>query len=123
MSGDVSRLQVPSLPNAKTQRKVPKPFARPSIQIGAGIPPSERREWTIVPSQDIRVGDIVPGIGRVFSVNEQLDAPRYKSGLTAEQIVEKVAWTVTVSGGAQNVRVFQGGEEVWCYTVTRKVAE
>lgn len=123
MSGDVSRLQVPSLPNAKTQRKVPRPFARPSISIGAGIPQSERREWAIVPAQQIRVGDIVPGIGRVFSVSEQLDAPRFKSGLTAEQIVEKVAWTVTVSGGANNIKVFQGGEEVWCYTATRKAAE
>lgn len=122
MSGDVSRLPIPSLPNAKVQRKVPKPFARPSISIG-GVAPAERREWTIVPAQNIRVGDIVPGIGRVFAVNEQLDAPRYKSGLTAEQIVDKVAWTVTVSGGVNNVRVFQGGEEVWCYTATRQVAE
>src|SRR5690242_18830325 len=92
----IEGIKLPSLPNATVRRKIPNAFHRPSISIGAGYPPGEKREWRTIVAQDIATGDIVPGIGRVFSVNEQL--------ITTPDVV----WTVTVTGGVGNTRTYQG---------------
>lgn len=116
MTADITRIPVPSLPKGQVRRKIPKPFARPSITIGAGIPPADRREWAEVPAGDIRVGDIIPGIGRVFAVNNVLEVPRAGSGLAPEEIAGRVKWTATISGGADNTRTYHGSDIVWAFT-------
>lgn len=117
---DVNRLAIPSLPSARTRSKFrPKPFARKSITINASIPPAERREWTTVAVTDIKVGDIVPGVGRVFEVKESIHTPRAHSGLTAAEIADQISWTVTIKGGVSNERIYQGNDTVWAFTSGR----
>lgn len=111
----ISRIPVPGLPNGRVQRKIPKPFARPSITIG-GCEPTERREWANVPAHQLRAGDIVPGIGRLFEVTEGVTSPAYNSGLPWREVADLVSWTVTVKGGVANTRTYQGGEAVWAFT-------
>lgn len=103
MSADITRIPVPSLPKGQVRRKIPKPFARPSISVGAaGSPAVERRYWQIVNVVDLKVGDIVPGIGRVFELIEKFDS-------------DDRSWTMTVKGGLDNIRVYGGNETVWAF--------
>lgn len=93
----------PPISNTRIQRKMPSPFQRPSVSVGTA--PEVRREWRTVNVQDIKIGDIVPGIGRVFAVNESFD-------------VSAQLWIVTVRGGTDNVKVYQGAEQAWVFART-----
>lgn len=113
---EINRINIPKVPNVRVGKKMPKPFARPSITIGASIPSSERREWTEVPAGDIRVGDIVPGLGRIFSVSTTVDAPRHGSSLSPAEIADRVVWSVTLAGGVNNTRTYHGSDTIWAFT-------
>lgn len=103
------QLNSPRAPQVR--KKMPAPFARPSITIGGS--PIERKSWKTVQSQDIKVGDIVPGVGRVYEVNEVVDRSVM---LTSNP--PQFPWTVTVKGGLGNVKTYQGGELVWAFTAS-----
>lgn len=111
----IERLPVPSLPNATVRKKMPAPFSRPSITIGAAAA-ADRREWRVIPVGQVREGDIVPGIGRVSEVIEHIDTPAAGSGQTPQEIAAQVAWTVVVVGGLDNTRVYPGDATVWAFT-------
>lgn len=113
---EIQRLPVPSLPNGSVRRKIPAPFTRPSITVGGGASPQERRDWKVVPARDIQTGDIIPGVGRVSDVHEDLQAPEFNSGRSWREVADAVSWTVTITGGLDNIRVYQGGETVWAFT-------
>jgi hypothetical protein len=98
------RIDVPSLPNGRVQKKIPTPFARPSISIG-GAGPVEKREWRAVLACKLAEGDIVPGVGVLDTVDEQVT--------TADDI--EIRWTVTVTGGDDNRRSFDGNDQVWAF--------
>jgi hypothetical protein len=98
---EINRINIPKVPDVRVGKKMPKPFARPSITIGAGT--RERREWVTCKIIDIRPGDILPGVGLVSTVSEKLDT-------------EAKSWTVTVTGGLDQTRVYQGNETVWAFT-------
>lgn len=94
------------------RRKMPAPFARPSISVGASGP---RREWHTIAADQLREGDIVPSVGRLVGVKELLSAPPANSGLTSQQIIDQTTWTVTVVGVDGAVRIYQGGEPVFAF--------
>lgn len=107
----IERIPVPSVSSQpRVQRKMPAPFQRPSISIGT--PREARREWRSVLACDIKVGDIVPGLGRIYDVHERVDRFR----LAVPGSPEQVRWFVVLSGGVSNVRTYQGNETVWAFT-------
>lgn len=63
-----ARIDVPRLPSGRVQRKMPAPFARPSISIG--VPPHQQREWRHVLACDLGEGDTVPGLGLLGVIRE-----------------------------------------------------
>jgi hypothetical protein len=109
----INRIPVNNLPNGRVVRKVPKPFARPSITIGT--PPTERREWRTVRAYEIREGDVIPGLGMVTRAEEINSSPKAGSGLDPEVIADSVVWQVYVWAGEDNMATYQGNTEVWCF--------
>jgi len=85
---------------------MPDPFRRPRIDLDGAR--HERREWRHILASDIRTGDIVPGIGRVHTVDEDL------SVLSSPDIAT-TSWTIAVTGGVNNRRVFNGQELVMVF--------
>ena len=94
----VSRIPVPTIPNGRIQRAIPKPFARPSITIGGTAAGEPWRAWRTVVAHAVKAGDIVADFGRVTVVSDQVQAPVYRSGLTASQIADELTWVVTLIG-------------------------
>jgi hypothetical protein len=117
MSTDITRL--PATPGgARVQRTIPAPFQRPSITVGGSA--AARRTWTQVPAYQLREGDIIPGVGRLYRVEEHHQAPAFGSGLSTAQIVDQITWTVTVTGGLNNTRTYQGNESVYAFTANHE---
>jgi hypothetical protein len=85
---------------------MPRPFQRPSVHVAGAPAASLRREWREIPVTDVRAGDVVPGIGLVESVSE--DVSENVSGRT---------WTVTLVGGDGNLMVLPGEHTVNAFTV------
>lgn len=50
----------------RIRKKIPKPFARPSITIGAGA--AIKREWRETPIKLVRRGDTVASCGEVDTI-------------------------------------------------------
>ncbi len=106
-----TRIDVPGGPGGSIRRKIPAPFARPSISIGDSGP---RREWRRVAADELKIGDIVPSVGRLVQVHEEVYVPS-ASEYTLEGIAELTSWTVTVIGVEGTVRVYQGHEVVFAF--------
>lgn len=99
----------------KIRQKMPQPFQRPSITIGGGAN-RVAREWRLVKATEIREGDIVTGVGRVFSVEEKVEMPERLTFTDSVTYTGDLSfWTVVVRGGADNVRLFQGNDEVFAF--------
>lgn len=98
------------LSKPQVSKKMPAPFSRPSITIGGASGP--KREWRTVRVVDLREGDIVPGIGRLYAVAERIhdDNDNYN-------------WTVLVTGGLNLTRVYAGNDTVWAFTVAGTATE
>ncbi len=84
----------------KVRRTIPAPFQRPSITIGGTT--GLKREWRHRLACDLVSGDTVPGVGIVDSVVEDVD-------------FEGRVWTITVTGGEANTKVFKGTDTVWVF--------
>jgi len=105
----------PRDPGVRVRAKMPAPFARPCISVG-GPEDGVTRVWRSVVARNLGVGDLIPGVGKVHHVHETVLAPQHDSGLSAESIVERILWTVTVHGGNNNTARYRGDEMVWCFT-------
>ncbi len=97
---DIERIPVPATPPATIRRKMPEPFTRPRLVIGG--PDGPKREWRTIPAYDLSIGDIVPGVGRLYKVDETTYLPEGR-------------WVVEVEGGLDNRRSFGGEELVFAY--------
>lgn len=49
---------------------IPKPFVRDSVSLGGA-----KKSWRHVPAQEIRVGDLVAGVGLVKSISRSGGMP------------------------------------------------
>lgn len=87
----------------RVQRRIPPPFARPSVNLGQE--PGVRRDWRNVPVAAIRAGDLIPGIGLVTLVK------------TAFNVEAQMPYTVTIEGGEDKVHTFAGNDMVYAFTV------
>lgn len=75
--------------SGRPSKKLPTPFSRPRIEIG-GSGKSEKRDWHWISANELEVGDIVAGEGRVDEIRTQfqegtewrmyLRTPRYPHG-------------------------------------------
>lgn len=111
-----SRITVPS-GNAgvpQIRKKIPAPFARPSISVGSSGP---RREWRTVEAHQLKAGDIVPSVGRLASVHEEYYMPTAEEARAMEPlaVLDHYKWDVTVRGVEGNTRVYQGHEPVFAF--------
>jgi hypothetical protein len=98
---DFSRIPVPANPPARIQKKMPGRFQRPRINLGGT---TVQRHWRNVLACDLVDGDILPGIGRVHTITETVGGDPTQA-----------RWTVTVVGGVDNTRVFDGNELVFAF--------
>ncbi len=103
MSDAASRVRVPAKPPATVRRKMPAPFARPSITISADAS-APRRTWRHILAADLVIGDTVPGIGVIHDI---VDVTRGEDG--------GFDWQVTIHGGDDNVRTIRATEIVMAY--------
>lgn len=110
----VNRIPVPDLPNGRVVKKVPQPFQRPSISIGRSA--QDKRDWRSIPAHALKPGDTIPGLGTLYSVEENLSTPEAGSGLAADAVADQISWTVTVEGGLHNRRTYPGDHTVWAFT-------
>ncbi len=100
---DIERIHVPASPPARVQKAMPAPFRRPSINLGA---PLEKRVWRNTLACDLAIGDTVPGVGRVYKVDETTYLPEGR-------------WVIQVEGGLGNRREFSGEEQVLAFVVAQ----
>jgi hypothetical protein len=114
MTDGILRLPA-STGGARVQRSIPAPHQRPRIAAG-GAEAGRKRGWALIAAHKLKAGDIVPDIGRLYRVDEVALVPR-AAGLDAQQVADGVSWTITVHGGLNNARTFQGGELVYAFTV------
>jgi hypothetical protein len=110
---DINRIAVPSPPRTTVRKKMPAPFQRPRISVGGGAAQA-KREWRVIPVTDVREGDILPGIGYVETVMENVAMPDFDQ-VAAGAALDPV-WTVIVTGGEDNRRVYNGNDEVHVFT-------
>ncbi len=52
----------------RVQRAMPKPFARPAINLGPGDALEGKRDWRMIPVTHVRAGDIVADVGLITDV-------------------------------------------------------
>lgn len=109
---EIQRIHVPANPPARIQKAIPKPYQRPSINAGH---PVEKRAWRNTLACDLAIGDIVPGVGRVHLIVEGVPHYTRLHGLT--DAVRTSEWTITVTGGVDNVRSFKGEELVLAFVI------
>lgn len=86
----------------RVQRRIPPPFARPSVNLGQE--PGVRRDWRNIPVASLSMGDTVPGIGLVTLIQRLFD------------VESKTPWTITVEGGDGKSVTFAGNEMVFAFT-------
>ncbi len=100
---DIVRIPAPVPEKVPTiRRKIPAPFQRPSITIGG--PAGPKRHWRHNLACNISPGDTVPGIGIVTDVVETVDPDTH-------------AWTVVITGGDDNTKIYAGTDTVWVFCV------
>jgi hypothetical protein len=85
----------PKHPKIRVKGK-PAAYARPSVDLGGTAP--LRREWRLVPAVALSVGDIVPGLGKLHTVELSSD------------------YEVDVIAGEDHWHTFRGGEPVFAFT-------
>lgn len=100
-----------------TRRVIPAPFRRPRIAID-----HHGKTWQTVRADQVREGDIVPGLGRVAEAGEMvLYAPRRdflepaeREYLTEDELVEPVAHgtAIRVLGAGANVLMLRPHDQV-----------
>jgi len=73
-------------------KRLPKPFSRPSVQIGTVI----TRRWGTTAAENLGPGDMVPDRGQVVRVT--------------------VSANVAVKFFSGNVEMYRLGEPVWAFT-------
>lgn len=96
------------------RRKVPAPFTRPTLTVGAA-----RRVWQHVPVSHLRSGDTLPDLGLISAVAEEFRAPD-PTGLTGQQIADQLRWVIIFyNEAAQRRREIPGHEQVWAFTRPR----
>lgn len=108
-----TRITTPGGFGGGIRRKIPAPFARPSISVGESGP---RRVWQNVPSDKLTAGDVVPGVGCIARVDEFFYVPP-ASEYSLEGVAEMTTWTVTVTGIEGAIRTYQGGEPVFAFAL------
>lgn len=57
----------------EVRKKLPAPFARPSINLDGGI--HRKRSWKDTPVTDLKPGDVVANLGRIATVEEHVEIP------------------------------------------------
>ena len=99
---------VPNFPRGRVQPHKPAPYARPSVSLGEPT----RRSWTSVPITEVKAGDILPDVGRVERVDEDI---RGDDPLLTPGVEYAPRWTITVTG-VGGTRTFGGHEVVFAFT-------
>lgn len=100
---------LPSMPAAR--RVIPAPFSRPRIEAG-----SHGKTWQWAAPGQVEPGDIVPGVGRVASVAEQVvyadrsEVTGAGAGGPGGRVAVGTVWLITGIAGA--VRAFRPSAEV-----------
>ena len=88
-----------------TRRTTPSAFQRPSISVGNR---GARRAWREIPARDVKIGDVLPDVGEIAAVHEELRVPDDVSG--------SLVWTVTVTNVLGATFTFPGEHSVKAYT-------
>jgi hypothetical protein len=111
-----TRITTPGGFGGGIRRKIPAPFARPSISVGESGP---RRVWQNVPADKLKAGDVVPGVGCIVKVDEFYHMPTAEEAraIPLAQLPEHHQWTVTVTGIEGAIRTYQGGEPVFAFAL------
>ncbi len=86
----------------QTRRKLPAPFQRPSITVGAAR--EIKRTWKDVAVVDLREGDVIAGFGKIASIEENVDIKRRPS-----------AWWFVISNVLHDVAVYGGHDRVFAF--------
>jgi hypothetical protein len=76
----------------KIQKKMPAPYSRPSISIGAA---EVKRGWKQTHVTDLAEGDVVAAFGRIASVREWINRDPYEWNVVLTNVV---GVTATYSG-------------------------
>ena len=112
----IERLPVPHLPGGRVQRAIPAPFTRPSIDLTPGAA-SPRRDWRTVPVTRIAVGDVVPGVGLVTAITEEIHVPDHTAHPSRQEFLAAVRWDIVLHNNAVGgQRTVPGHETVWAFT-------
>lgn len=113
---NIEGVRLPYIPNhGKTQRKMPAPFSRTSINLGGD--PQTKRSWGHVLAVKLKAGDVVPGVGVLTDVVEgDVTVISDHCSECHHEDDPTVIWTVTVTGGDGNTKTFKGEEQVWAFT-------
>lgn len=113
MAFDVSK----GIPQGRPTKKMPKPFQRPRLEIGKTE--GQQRSWQWVAPAKLAEGDIVPGYGLVHSVEEVVWSPQYESGLSPEEVVDSILWTVQLTAGVPTSKQYRldPATQVWAYSL------
>lgn len=101
----------PAVPKVRSGFQ-PKPFSRPRIDLDRG----ERREWRRVDADEIREGDVVPGVGVVHAVTRGFVMPGRGVVLPRTTAGRPTPLPVTVYGGERNVAVYDVNDLVLVFT-------
>lgn len=109
-------MHLPADLGGRVQKHMPKPFARPSIDLGGGST-SVKREWKWVPATDIMPGDTVPGLGIVTHVDERIETPAEgEQFVDVQAAADAISWKVDVRNDmVGTIRTFEGEERVWVF--------
>jgi len=91
---------LPAMPARR--RVIPAPFARPSVCGG-----THGKTWQRVRADQVRKGDIVPGVGLVALVHERL---RRETVAGVAGVATRVEFVLTGAGGV--IQAFSPGEQV-----------
>ena len=91
-----------SLPRTSRRRVIPAPFSRPAVRGG-----SHGKTWQRVRADQVREGDIVPGIGRITAVHEKL---RRETVAGVAGVATRVEFVLFGAGGV--VRSFRPDDAV-----------
>lgn len=94
-----------SHPNVR--KKVPNPYQRPSISVGGT---QVKRQWAEVRVHDLAAGDVVPGVGLIADVREDITVPDHLDDKTP------IVWKVTITNAFGKTFTYPGEHTVMAYT-------